>query len=287
MPTNDETPTKTLAELATVLPPPDPILRKSLMTEADVARYQELGRQIASGHVIVDGERLFGLAYAAWNDATEEQRALLVGFSPELLSIGVDAALSLRAGTTAADDGAHRDGTARATSTVATRTAGQKALVLRDHGVAVLRAIAGNDETLKARIAAAVGTADTPELIATGTERVAALGKELVASTDPTIAALVKANRASNAFFDRLTASATALRQAIEVARPRLTVAKLAQGDLDVLDGLVLRLLSDFIHAFAAAQDIDGTLPTLAPNATRRLLASRSKSKPKSDATPK
>jgi len=33
------------------------------------------------------------------------------------------------------------------------------------------------------------------------------------------------------------------------------------------------------MHAFAAAQDLDGTIPTLAPLATRRLLASRRKKK--------
>lgn len=256
------------------------------MTEADVIRYQDQGRQITSARVLVDSERIFGLAHASWTDATEEQKALLVGFSPELLSIGVDSALALRAATTEADAGAHRDESARATSVVATRASASKTLALRDQGVTVLRAIAGNDEALRMRLDAAVGVADTPELLATGTERVAALGKEVVASTNPTLAALVKANRATHAFFDWLTASAAELRKSVEAARPRLTVTKVAQGDIDVLDGLVLRLLSDFIHAFAAAKDIDGTLPSLVPIATRRLLASRSKRKPKDDKKP-
>ena len=130
-------------------------------------------------------------------------------------------------------------------------------------------------------IKAAVGTADTPENLATGTERVAALGLELVASTDPAIVLMVRVTRATAAYFETLKTSAGELRKAIEVARPRLTTAKVSQGELDVLDGLVLHILSDIIHIFAAAQELDGTIPTLAPIATRRLLASHNKRTPK------
>lgn len=108
-----------------------------------------------------------------------------------------------------------------------------------------------------------------------------------MASTDPVIVALVRHTSASSAYFETLEAAAGEVRAAIERARPRLTAMKVSQGEIDVLDGLVLRVLSDIIHAFAAAQDIDGTIPTLAPLATRRLLASRNKRKPKSDSEPK
>ena len=142
----------------------------------------------------------------------------------------------------------------------------------------VLKTIAGHNAALQGRIKAAVGTADTPENLATGTERVAALGLELVASTDPAIVLMVRVTRATAAYFETLNTSAGELRKALEVARPRLTTAKVNQGELDVLDGLVLRILSDIIHIFAAAQELDGTIPTLAPIATRRLLARRPRS---------
>jgi len=147
--------------------------------------------------------------------------------------------------------------------------------------VVVLKTIAGHNAALQGRIKAAVGTADTPENLATGTERVAALGLELVASTDPAIVLMVRVTRATAAYFETLNTSAGELRKALEVARPRLTTAKVNQGELDVLDGLVLRILSDIIHIFAAAQELDGTIPTLAPIATRRLLASHNKRTPK------
>ncbi|PJB43033.1 MAG: hypothetical protein CO108_10745 [Deltaproteobacteria bacterium CG_4_9_14_3_um_filter_63_12] len=162
-------------------------------------------------------------------------------------------------------------------------TACKKTIVRRDHGVVVLKTIAGHNGTLLGRINAAVGTADTPENLATGSERVAALGLEIVASTDPALAVLVKHTRVTAAYFGLLQTAADELRSAIESARARLTTKKVSQGEIDVLDGLVLHVLSDIIHVFAAAQDLDGTIPTLAPIATRRLLASRNKRKPKTE----
>ncbi len=280
-------PTKTLIELAEILGPPDPALLASLMTTDAIAAYQEQGRSIASSHVLVDAERLYGLAYATWIAATEAQQALLVGFSEGLLAVGVHQAVALRAATASADADGHSDKTARKVSETGTAAASAKALALRDQGEVVLKTIAGHDALLKTRIAAAVGTADTPDNLAKGTERVAALGKELVASTEPAIAALVTHTRATARYFDQLEAAAADLRSAVERARPRLTATKISQGEIDVLDGVVLRVLSDIIHAFAAAQDIDGTIPTLAPLATRRVLGSRNKRKPKPDPDPK
>lgn len=173
-------PTKTLNELAAILGPPDPALLASLMTTDAVAAYQEQGRSIASSHVLVDAERLYGLAYAMWNAATDAQQALLVGFSEGLLAVGVHQALALRAATTLADADGHSDKTARKVSETGTVAASAKALALRDQGEVVLKTIAGHDALLKTRIAAAVGTAETPENLAKGTERIAALGKELV-----------------------------------------------------------------------------------------------------------
>jgi hypothetical protein len=279
-------PTKTLLELREILGPPSPLLLASMKTPEAIAAYQDQGRQMASAKVLVDAERILGLAYATWEAATEEQKDLLVGFSESFLAVAVDQALALRQATEVLDSAEHSDKVARSASSTSVALLAKPALILRDQAVTVLRTIAGPSEALKARIAAATGDASTPENLASGLERVAALGNELLKSEDPTVVELAKATRVSEAYFERVTTAAVELRAAIEAARPRLTSAKVSQGDVDVLDGLVLRLLSDLIHSFAAAQDIDGTIPSLVPIATRRLLASRTKRRPAGPSTP-
>lgn len=281
-----ESPTKTLTELKEILGPPDAALLASMKTPTAVAAYQEQGRKISSSKVLVDTERIFGLAYATWSKASDDQKDLLVGFSEELLAAGVDQALALRAANSTVDDEAHGDKSARKAGDTSVRLATAPGLLLRDQAVAVLRTIAGPDEAMKERISISVGDAATPENLANGLERVAELGKEWVESPEPTISSLVKATRVGATYFDRLTAASAAIRTAVEGARPRLTTSKVSQGDIDVLDGLVLRIVSDMIHAFSAAQDIDGTIPTLVPIATRRLLASQNKRKPKEPVAP-
>ena len=280
---NIDAPSKSLKELRAILGPPDPELLAILRTPEAAAEFQAQGRMIASSRVIVDAERIFGLTFATWQMASEAQKAVLIGFSEGLLAVGVDQALKLRELTATADSDGHSDETARDLSEKAVATACKKTIVRRDHGVVVLKTIAGHNGTLLGRINAAVGTADTPENLATGSERVAALGLEIVASTDPALAVLVKHTRVTAAYFGLLQTAADELRSAIESARARLTTKKVSQGEIDVLDGLVLHVLSDIIHVFAAAQDLDGTIPTLAPIATRRLLASRNKRKPKTE----
>jgi|GEM_PF-4925003 len=276
-----EKPTLTLAQLADELGPYDADLWESRMTPAARKRYQVNGATIVSSRVLIDGERLMGLAWATWDEADDAKRERLVGFSPALLALGVHGALQLRQATAAADSDGHSDKVARVTTERAVAAVNAKTIALRDQAVTVVKTLVADDETLEGRLATAVGNAETPDNLATGTARVAALGKALVASTDKALVARVKAARVTAAYFDLVAAQAGELKAAVEAARPRLTVAKTSQGEIDVLDGFVLSVLSDVIHLFAAAQELDGTIPTLVPISARRLLASKNKRKPK------
>jgi len=265
----------TLDQVSTLLPAPQAALADAILASEPHEALVQFGAEMKSSRILTDSARMLGLAYAVWIKATDAQKAALVGFSPELLSIAVDRALALRDLVGDAGDAEHLDVATLEARAAAARVAFDRGLSRRDHAERVLRIVAGRDAKLRACVEAAVGKADTAEALSLGLGRLAKLGRELVASSDPVVQAKVMLTRLDKAYFDQLDVLAADVLATARAAGVRASAAKASQGDIDLLDGINLTLLGMIINAFEGAHALDPTIPRLVPIATRRLLGKR------------
>ncbi len=265
----------TLDQIANALPKAQTPLLDAIVAnesrEALIAR----GAEIKSSRILTDGARIYGLAYAVWSKATSEQKDALVGFSPDLLALGVDRALALQALTSDSGDAEHVDAATVEERAVTARLAFARGLSRRNHAVRVLRNVVGRDATLRARVDAATGKAANANALGAGLERLATLGRELLSSADPILKAGVQLARLDDVYLARLDSFAAEVKRTAQAARVRATAARAAQGEIDFLDGVNLDLLERVINAFEGAHAIDPSIPRLVPIATRRLLGKR------------
>lgn len=282
---NVTTPTLTLGELRSQLGEPKAELLAAMNPESAKERFREVGTRIGSSKLLVDVVRLYGLAWSWWQKASPAQRRKLRGFSLDLLTVGVYLAATLDDAVDAFDDSGQIDLAERAARTSAATEAFGPALALRDQFSETLETVAGQSAAWVSRVRAAIGNAKDHVALANGIDRLVALGREMLASTDLALKARAAAAQLDAEFCDEAAAAAANVRATGDPARIRYTAKKISQGDLDVLDGANLEVLSRIIQAFERAHDIDGTIPRLAPITTRRILGlTRRRSEADSDA---
>lgn len=275
-PTNTPIPTEstlTLAEIRDALGDPDAGAAAAILEGATEAELVAQGRRIASRHILSDMRRIYAGAHDFWGHATPAQKARLRGFTPGLLSVAVARAQLLD--RMAADHTARTDGqgTAREARDREAKAAFDGAIALRDQAVRVLRGVAGRDPQLLSAVDVAAGTAETGEKLATGVERLAALGGKWLAAKKGPLAERARLMQLDAAYVTELESAAERLKGAAEKATARSGGSKVTQGALDAEDGANLLLLGHIVQVFEAAHDLDPTIPRLVPIATRRLLA--------------
>lgn len=280
---NDDPETLTLAELKDALPAPSTDLVAKLLADLDKAELVALGAQIASERVLVDDRRVYGLAHAFWSKASDAQKATLVGFSEELLAVAVHQALALEAALAATSSAGSASAAARDVASVTAKAEFRRGVVARDQAVSALTTVVGRDKALRERVKRSAGVATNAMLLEDGLKNLADLTDELVAHTGDAIAERAKLARVTAAFATSLRAQAAKVKETSDAAKnPKLVQA--ADGDLNFLDGVNLHFLSDVIHVFEAAHDVDPTIPRLVPISTRRLLGKRARAAAKNDA---
>jgi len=267
----------TLEQMAKSLGAPVPALLDAVAPPEAHAELLDLGRQIKSSRIITDIRRIYALAFTVWSKATDEQKDALVGFSPELLALGVDRALALHRMTADTGDAVQVDAETVKQRETEARVAFQRGLTLRDHAHGVLARIAGRDPVMRARLQVAVGTAEDAGALATGIERLVTLGKEWLAIASGPVAGRVLLARLDAGYLDKLAAAGEAVTTTATAAHGKATAAKTSQGEIDLLDGINIQILGDVVRAFDAAHEVDATIPRLVPIATRRLLGKRSR----------
>ncbi|APR87116.1 hypothetical protein A7982_12465 [Minicystis rosea] len=265
----------TLEQLGKSLGTPAPELLEAIAPPEAHDDLIDVGRQIKSSRIITDVRRIYALAFTVWSKATDEQKDALVGFSPELLALGVDRALALDKITADTGDAEELDAATLKHRQTEARVAFQRGLTLRDHAERALARIAGRDPVLRARLQTALGTAEDAAALVKGIERLVALGKEWLAVPTGPISARAKLARLSPAYLDKLSQAGETVKTTSAAATGRATTSKTSQGEIDLLDGINIHILGEIVHAFDAAHEVDATIPRLVPIATRRLLGKR------------
>jgi len=272
-------PIPTLDQIAQALGPPDPEVLAAMNPEESQEAFREIGTQIASERVLIDMNRILGTAFVFWSKAAPQQKKKLKGFSPGLLAVAVDRTLALEKMRREFTSAGTTDKSARLGSEASAATAFDQALTLRDQAEVAFKTAIGTNLALRKRLTVAVGNAGDLEALASGLDRLAAFGREIMDA--PKTAKRAEVAGIDADYLVELASEAVAVRAAAKGASGRLTANPTSQGALDTLDGLCIDLLSHIVHAFSAARERDGTIPRLVPQSTRRLLSSRNKLKPK------
>jgi hypothetical protein len=272
--TNTET--YTLDKLSKLLGTPTELQAKANAPTEPDAELIKRGAEIASYRIVTDVERLYGLAYAAWAKASDEQKELLLGFSEEVLCYAVDRALALRELTAVTSESEFLDEAEVARRKTVASTTFTEALSLRDRARNILKKAAPTD-AMKQEIEEAVGTAEDDDKLAAGLNRLAALGQRMLETKDEVAKARLSAVRLSLEFLQKLINAAEKVRATAKDASAKATVKRTSQGDIDRLDGVNLVLLGEIVNTFEDAHDSDPSIPRLVPISTRRLLGKRTR----------
>ncbi|WP_437586876.1 hypothetical protein [Sorangium sp. So ce1000] len=263
---------------ATVGEPPKSSLKAILAgtTDADLV---SVGKTILSSRIVTDAARIYRKAWDFYQQATDEQKRRLRGFSKPLLALAVQQALALekldrqRATTNASA------GVARAGQDKASEAAQSRAIELRDQAHDALRDASGRDEKLRAQVDAAFGTAATAETLAGGLQQTAKLLRRWLKSDDEALTGRLELASLDESYAKELEDAARDLRVAVADATNRPVDAKVTQGALDRADGINILIMGQIIRAFDGAHGIDPTIPRLVPISTRRLFNRNTKKK--------
>ncbi len=275
-------PTHSLEALAHDLGRPDPALLDAILDVYTREGFIALGAQIESERVLADTTRIYSHAHDAWAAATPGQRDSLVGFSPELLAVGVDRALALKIAFDSAAGEHSSEETLSDPEAIGARVHYDRALLLREQAKTVLRTIASRNETLRLHVESLVGHGDDAESLATSLDHMAELCDEFLDHDGDPLSTRVRLARLTRDYVQRLVTAARDVRESAAAVRAspkykRPSDERRRQAELDWLDGVNLHVLGEVVHAFEAAHDLDPSIPRLAPIATRRLLSRRSK----------
>ncbi|APR82467.1 Hypothetical protein A7982_07816 [Minicystis rosea] len=226
---------------------------------------------------MTDAKRLYSIAFDVWQNATPAQKQSLRGISPELLAIGVARARKLAAMSDAHEARADADEVGREAREAAARAAFSSALTLREQAVRVMRGVAGRDEALLAKIAGAVGTAESGAALAKGLSGLASVAHALLAPKKGPIHTRAKLMRFDADYVASIEDAAARVGKTAAQAGAKSGGTAVTQGALDREDGVNARILGHVIEVFEAAHDIDPTIPRLVPIATRRLFGRHQK----------
>ncbi len=257
---------RTLQELATLLPPPDPSRREALFAAVSEADLVGMGIRTASDRILFDAPAFFDATYTIHGSLNPEKRSLLTGFSISLLGIAVDEAIKLQALHEAQRETARTGGAdkAQAVTTLATRR--RDALTLRNNAIRAIRPYLPTEE-LRARLNALRGTADTPQKLADGLRGVAETLDEVRAHSSAAVVALLDEVGLGQSYAKNLRDTAARLLEADLAAAGAPPHRMVSQRELDTQDGRVLHVMGIIYRAFQAGHDSDETI--LVPPLTR------------------
>ena len=263
--TSTPTPPHTLPSLAKLLGPPEPGLLDALLEGASEADLVALGQRIATSRLLTDDRRLYSLAYDVYTGATPAQKDHLRGFSLELLGLAVHHAIELEALLATHEGRATDNDISTASRDASSQEAFKAGLTLRDQARAVLEGAAGQNKPLLAEIAAAVGTAETPEKLAVGLSLFATLGARFLTHKKDALATRARLFHLDQTYVDSLTAAAKALRTATLAASGRSSGKKATQGPasegVDAFGALRAKDAKPLGNGRAAQLDVGGRHP--------------------------
>jgi hypothetical protein len=246
----------------------------------------EIGATVATDRIGLDSARLFGFAADFLAGATKEQKAALLGVTPDFLRIGAWAA--------------HRDlelwkqrraQLAEAAGSKKVAEAGADALRRRARGRreqlrAALLLASGGTARRRAEVMNAYGTlGERGEALGESLRSLSQLARAYLSSRDPDVKNRALAAGLTLALLNETAALAMqADSEREDASAPRAAGATVPQRDVDRWDGLSLTLLSHLIDLFEAAHLADPSIPKLQPISLRTFFSPVRAKKPAPDA---
>lgn len=246
----------------------------------------EIGATVATDRIGTDSARLFGFAADFLAGATKEQKAALLGVTPDFLRIGAWAAhRDLELWKQRRAQLAEQAGTKKAAE------AGAEAIRRRARGRreqlrAALLLASGGTARRRAEVMNAYGTlGERGEALGESLRSLSQLARAYLSSRDPEVKNRAVAAGLSLALLNETAALAMqADSEREDATAPRASGATVPQRDVDRWDGLSLTLLSHLIDLFEAAHLADPSIPKLQPMSLRTFFSPARSRKPMPDA---
>ncbi|MEI7894174.1 MAG: hypothetical protein WCI05_13860 [Myxococcales bacterium] len=234
------------------------------------------GAKVATPRITTDTTRLYGIASNTWRRATPVQRSSLAGCSDDRLRISVWCA----AEGDRAWQSLHHESSAIADEQEAQ---GSRASAVRSHALLVreqlhsaLVGLTGRNAELVARVEKAFGSAAAPDKALTA---MTALVRTFLANPSDAMKRRAAGTSLTPEWLDAADALAAEVAATATNVAGALRKGSVSQGDVDRWDGRNLALLHDLIGIFAAAHDIDPSIPVLTPIALRTHFGRRTRAK--------
>ena len=270
-----------LDQLAQESPHPGPLFRSVALGGRSEGELVELGQSYSTDDILRSAPGF--VSAIVEQNISPEQRALLVGYSPEKVALLVHETRLLRSMNQGFDE---RSATANAVARRnQLRQATGEGVALRDTVLRVLEELIPPATADRAALDAARGTADTPTNL---TRTLRALSR-LVTTVHAQAPAETRAIYESLGLTDRLAGDLVRSADAIDASEKLVlgsTGTRLNQRELDYQDGVVLTLLASLWRAFDEAHERSPTLVVPPLGRIARLTRKRRASSQAEPATP-
>lgn len=238
------------------------------------------GAQVATPRIDTDCARVYGRASDFYKTATPEQRRALRGFSADLVRLVVWAARhgqQLYEQRRLADSAGTARQEQRQTQATVLR---QQALTKRQQLTALLRLAAGGNAQHLADIVRAYGRISTPEELAQALAELVKLAQKFAAASDAALKRRAATAGLDATYLEECAALARRVADQLKTAEATREAPFVSQADIDLWDGVNLHLLGSVIELFAVANQIEPTVPRLAPISLRSWFVPARKAKP-------
>ncbi len=227
------------------------------------------GVKVGTDRIDTDTARLYGKVADFYKHASKEQRAVIMGVSPNMLRVAVAAALrgsrlAEALGEAKNDHGAAREERLTHAETVKAAATAQRKLLR-----AGLRALAAGNNVWHTAIDSAIRTSDQASTLSSSLEALINVGRRMLKRPTGGMKARLEDSGLTSARLDAAAQLAEDARAAGDAADALTGRGPVTQAELDYWDGINLTLLGNFIEVFEAAHEVDPTVPRLVPIALR------------------
>lgn len=246
----------------------------------------EIGATVSTDRIGTDSARLFGFAADFLAGATKEQKAALIGVTPDFLRIGAWAAhRDLELWTQRRAQLAEAAGSKRAAEAGADAIS-RRARGRREQLRAALLLASGGTARRRAEVLNAYGTlGERGEHLGESLRSLSQLARAYLSSRDPEVKNRAVAAGLSLALLNETAALAMqADSERQDASAPRAIGAAVPQREVDRWDGLCITFLSHLIDLFEAAHLADPSIPKLQPISLRTFFSPARAKKPLPDA---
>ncbi|MEI7893750.1 MAG: hypothetical protein WCI05_11695 [Myxococcales bacterium] len=237
------------------------------MTDAELVA---LGAEVATSRIDTDTARLYGKAHRFFLTATPERLAAVPGVTSDMLRVAVWTARQGQVKAQQRQRAHSAKGGDKAVRKAEAQTTRDTGLLRREQLHRALLTLGKKDSVTKLQISGAYGIVTTPSDHSASLVAMAKLARTMLADDSPGAVLRRKGSALTEGWLKETEELASQVEKTGASGAAVRGEAEVTQADVDLYDGINLRLLEAFIDSFEAGHGVDPSVPRLVPNALRR-----------------